>query len=103
MAGCATAPATTAAPLPSLPDVKRQVTEYVDSGRDEADVAAMVEQARTYLEGRLARGGKLAIVLDIDETALSNLPNLRANDYGFFLGGPCPLPGGPCGFVAWMQ
>ena len=102
VAGCATgAPA--AAPPPSLADVKRQVSEYVDSGRYEADVAAVVGQARAYLESRIARGGKLAIVLDVDETALSNLPSVRANDYGFIVAGPCQLPGGPCGFVAWIQ
>ena len=104
-AGCATgassAPAVSAPP--SLVEAKRQVAEYVDSGRYEADVAAVVEQARGYLESRAARGGKLAIVLDIDETALSNLPSLRANDYGFIVGGPCQLPAGPCGLVAWIQ
>jgi acid phosphatase len=103
-AGCATgassAPAVSAPP--SLVEAKRQVGEYVDSGRYEADVAAVVEQARTYLESRIARGGKLAIVLDIDETSLSNLPSLRANDWGFIVGGPCELPAGPCGLVAWI-
>jgi acid phosphatase len=104
-AGCATG-ASTAPGLagpPSLADAKRQVSEYVESGRYDADVAAVVEQARGYLESRAARGGKLAQVLDIDETSLSNLPNLRANDYGFIVGGPCDaLPNGPCGFVAWV-
>ncbi|HEU5196902.1 MAG TPA: HAD family acid phosphatase [Methylomirabilota bacterium] len=103
--GCATGGATVpaAAPPPSLAEAKRQVSEYVDSGRYEADIATIAEQARRYLESRVARGGKLAIVLDVDETALSNLPSLRANDYGFILGGPCQLPGGPCGFLAWIQ
>jgi len=99
---CATSTAPGAAPPQSLVDVKRQVTEYVDSGRYEADVAAVVEQARAYLDSRVARGGKLAIVLDIDETSLSNLPSLRANDYGFIVRGPCELPNGPCGLIAWI-
>jgi len=104
-AGCATGAATAPAPppVPSLVEVKRQVSEYIDSGRYEADLTAAVEPARTYLESRVARGGKLAIVLDIDETSLSNLPSLRANDYGFVIGGPCTLPAGPCGLVAWIQ
>jgi len=103
-AGCATGAATTPAstPPPSLVDVKRQVAEYVDSGRYEADVAAVVTQARAYLESRIARGGKLAIVLDIDETSLSNLPSLRANDWGFILSGPCEPPNAPCGLGAWI-
>ena len=81
-AGCATgsASAPTAA-TPSLVETKRQVDAYVDSGRYEADLAAAVEQARGYLESRASRGGQLAIVVDVDETALSNLPSLRANDY----------------------
>ena len=103
--GCATGAATAPAPpsVPSLVDVKRQVSEYIDSGRYEAELTAAVEPARTYLESRAARGGKLAIVLDIDETSLSNLPSLRANDYGFVIGGPCTLLAGPCGLVAWIQ
>jgi acid phosphatase len=102
-AGCAsTAPRAGNAP-PNLADAKRQVSEYIDSGRYEADVAAVAEQARAYLESRAHRGGKLAIVVDIDETALSNLPSLRANDYGFILGaGPCDLQRGPCGLFAWI-
>jgi acid phosphatase len=106
-AGCtaagAPAPGTTAS-VPSLADTKRQVAEYVDSGRYAADIADTVTQARSYLAARLARGGKLAIVLDIDETSLSNLPALRANDYGFIVAGPCAdLPRGPCGFLAWVM
>src|SRR5262249_59991180 len=43
------------------------------------------------------------VVLDIDETSLSNLPNLLANDFGFFRGGACTLASGePCGFDAWI-
>jgi hypothetical protein len=36
-------------------------------------VATVVAQVKAYLEERLAVGGKLAVVLDIDETTLSNL------------------------------
>jgi acid phosphatase len=104
-AGCA-APVTQhdvsiAAP-PNLGEAKRQIATYIDSGRYAADLAGVGDQARAYLESRAARGGKLAIVVDIDETALSNLPSLRANDFGFILGGPCELPRGPCGLLAWI-
>jgi putative acid phosphatase of HAD superfamily subfamily IIIB len=90
-------------PVPSLAEAKRQVTEYVASGRYETEIAAVAEHAIASLERRAARGGKLAIVVDIDETALSNLPDLRANEYGFIVAGPCDLQRGPCGFVAWAQ
>jgi predicted secreted acid phosphatase len=108
-AGCASSPAPSTsasiAPVeatPSLVEVKREVGAYVDSGRYEAEVAAAVDPARAFLESRVARGGKLAIVLDVDETALSNLPSLRANDWGFIVSGPCDLPRGPCGLIAWI-
>ena len=74
----------------------------MDSGRYQAEVGALVDQARVFLESRAPPGGKLAIVLDVDETALSNLTSLRANDWGFIVGGPCDLPRGPCGLVAWI-
>jgi acid phosphatase len=107
--GCAStersveAPATPAfVATPSLVETKREVAAYVDSGRYEAEVTAMLDQARAFLASRAARGGKLAIVLDVDETALSNLTSLRANDWGFIVGGPCDLPRGPCGLLAWI-
>jgi predicted secreted acid phosphatase len=105
VAGCAGTAAQSSppvAPVPSLAEAKRDVTAYVDSGRYDAEVAAVAEQARGYLESRAQRGGKLAIVVDIDETALSNLPSIRANDYGFILTGPCDLPRGPCGLLTWI-
>ena len=105
-AGCApTGPSVStqpAAATPSLVEAKREVGTYVDSGRYEAEVSAVVDQAAAFLESRVPRGGKLAIVLDIDETALSNLPSFRANDYGFIIAGPCDLPRGPCGLLAWI-
>ena len=102
-AGCATGPSTPpAAATPSLVEAKREVIAYVDSGRYDAEIASVLGPARVFLESRASRGGKLAIVLDIDETSLSNLPSLRANDYGFIIPGPCDLPGGPCGMLAWI-
>jgi hypothetical protein len=70
-AGCtaAGAPAPSSTPsIPSVADTKRQVAEYVDFGRYAADIAETVTRARNYLTARLARRGKLAIVLDVDET-----------------------------------
>jgi len=104
--GCAAtgAPGTPpVAAIPNLVEAKREVSAYIDSGRYEADIAAVVDQARAFLESRAQRGGKLAIVVDIDETALSNLPSLRVNDYGFIVAGPCDLQRGPCGLVAWIM
>jgi acid phosphatase len=106
LAACATTGAQSppsVATVPSLVEAKREVSAYVESGRYEADITAVVAQARAFLESRAQRGGKLAIVVDIDETALSNLPSLRVNDYGFIVAGPCDLQRGPCGLVAWIM
>jgi predicted secreted acid phosphatase len=62
-----------------------------------------VAEAHAYLSRHAAGTARLAIVLDVDETALSNLPWMRANDYGWIVGGPCDLARGPCGFVAWLE
>ena len=35
---------------------------------------------------------KPALILDIDETSLSNWPQIQANDYGRIANGPCELP-----------
>jgi acid phosphatase len=40
---------------------------------------------------------------EVSASALSNVPALRADDWGFVIGGPCDLPRGPCGFVAWLE
>src|SRR6516164_7419213 len=55
-----------------LYEAQRQVEEYIRSGRYDADVAEVVEQARRWLEERSQTAVKPAIVLDIDETSLSN-------------------------------
>jgi hypothetical protein len=42
-------------------------------------------------------------VLDIDETPLTNWPNLLADNFGFVAEGSCDvLPAGPCGFNQWI-
>jgi predicted secreted acid phosphatase len=72
---------------PNLYLHKQQLRAYVDSGGYARDVANVALQANKYLVKRIARGAKpgkkLAIVFDIDETTLSNLPLIIANDYGY--------------------
>jgi predicted secreted acid phosphatase len=67
------------------------------------DVAAVFESAKKYIEQNAARAKRPAIVLDIDETSLTNWPNLAADDFGFIADGSCDvLPAGPCGFNRWI-
>ncbi len=95
LAGCATAPAPRSGPVRgaavttepmNLSDAKASVLAYVDSGAYARDIAAVAGQARAWIETRAAArrpGERLAVVFDIDETVLSNLPHMRAEDFGY--------------------
>lgn len=107
-AGCAATsppaspPVCPTVPQLTLPDVQAQISAYIDSGRYDADFAAVVAQARAWLDERASQATKPAIVLDIDETLLSNWPAYRANGWSRILNGPCDLDQGPCGIRAWQ-
>jgi acid phosphatase len=98
------APQASAARGPVVPlyEAQRQVDEYIRSGRYEKDFADVVAQARSWLEERAKAAAKPAIVLDIDETSLSNWPAYRLNGWGRVLNGACDLEKGPCGLRAWQ-
>jgi acid phosphatase len=84
---------------------KRQLAKYHDDGAYEADIAAVMADATRHVERRLGDGVKWpAVVLDIDETSLSNWDNLKADDFGFIEAGPCSLdPKMACGFSEWIN
>ena len=88
--------------VPSLYDAQRRVETYISSGRYEQDFAAVAARARAYLEKRAPKASKPAIVLDIDETALSNWPAYRVNGWARITAGACDLEKGPCGIRAWQ-
>jgi HAD superfamily, subfamily IIIB (Acid phosphatase) len=91
------------APQPNM-DIMKEVLLTYKSTHYDGDVAAVFTTARAYVVGRVGQVSKPALVLDIDETSLSNWPNLKANNFGFIRDGPCDwLPEGPCGFVAWLR
>lgn len=87
----------------NLGDLKRQVTEYKRSGAYDRDVALAIKKAEDYVERRAAAVRRPALVLDIDETSLSNWAQIQANDYGTIVAGPCNLPAGPCGLASWQM
>ena len=62
----------------------------------------MTTRARAYLEERVRHVARPAIVLDIDETSLSNWQAYRANGWGRVLDGDCDLEHGPCGLRAFQ-
>jgi predicted secreted acid phosphatase len=62
----------------SLTQLKNEVQSYHDSGSYEKEIAAIVANAKQYINERAQKNSlskhpkKLAIVLDIDETSISN-------------------------------
>jgi acid phosphatase len=66
----------------------------------------VLSDARIFLEKRAGEVNRPALVLDIDETALSNLPQELSTDFGYIPNFPDPkcdaLPKGPCGFNDWV-
>ena len=91
-----------AAGVPRLYEAQRQVDQYIQSGRYDRDFETVVGQARAWLERRAPTATKPAIVLDIDETSLSNWPAYRLNGWGRVTAGGCDLEHGPCGLRAWQ-
>jgi hypothetical protein len=83
---------------------KRRLVKYHDDGKYNEDIAAVMADATRYVEGRAGEVKRPAVVLDIDETSLSNWENIKADDFGFIEGGPCSLqPKMACGFNDWID
>ena len=91
---------------PNLGILKLELLDYKCFGAYDRDVAAALKDAQAYVQQRtqtVAPGENLAMVLDIDETSISNWANLAADDFGFFAKGSCTLqPLEPCGFDQWI-
>jgi predicted secreted acid phosphatase len=98
LSGCATTTQTafaTREPL-NLSDAKVAVVAYADDGRYAADLAAISAEAKTWIVRRAGArqpDERLAVVMDIDETVLSNLPHMRTHDFGYI----------PPLFEAWVK
>lgn len=67
----------------NLTHLKKEVGAYVDNGTYVKDLKISAEAANAWIKKRSASGGKLAVVFDIDETVLSNLPHIRKEDWGY--------------------
>lgn len=88
--------------IPTLYGTQAGIARYISSGQYDREFAAVVARAQAYLERRARVVSKPAIVLDIDETSLSNWPAYRMNGWARIPGGPCDLDHGPCGIRAWQ-
>jgi acid phosphatase len=86
----------------NLGELKQQIRHYACSGAYDSEIAKVALEAQAYVEKRAGEVAKPALVLDIDETSLSNFREILANDFGFIYDGACDvLPKGPCGWRAW--
>src|SRR5262245_28247983 len=61
---------------------KKQLLAY-QAGNYMDDLVLVIGDARAYVERRAGEVKWPAVVLDIDETSLSNWFNLQANNFGF--------------------
>ncbi|HXU25773.1 MAG TPA: HAD family acid phosphatase [Bacteroidia bacterium] len=71
--------------LTNLTFVKQELTNYYDSGAYFTEIENVVRPAKENLIEQAEHNlqhEKLAIVLDIDDTAISNYPNLKSVDFG---------------------
>ncbi len=72
---------------PNLSLVKNEVKKYHDSGLYEKELSDVIKKAQTYITSQVLLNRqeknpqKLAIVLDIDETSLSNYKYMVARDF----------------------
>jgi acid phosphatase len=86
----------------SIYQAQEGVERYIVSGRYDTDFARVAHHAETYVEARAKRVTRPAIVLDIDETSLSNWPAYKVNGWARIVNGGCDIERGPCGLRAWQ-
>lgn len=71
----------------NLSEAINKVQQYHDSGAYDKDLNQAIESAKRYLVERVKQNAgsanpkKLAIVLDIDETSLTNYPNMKKHGF----------------------
>src|SRR5262249_30133112 len=89
-AGCpAPKPEPLQTPL-NLTLVKHQLV-YYRCTRYDAELAKVLHEAAAWVKQRAHRVARPALVLDIDETSLSNWEQILHNDFGFIAEGDCDL------------
>jgi predicted secreted acid phosphatase len=77
---------------------------YHDSGAYQRDLQIVANQAARWVKARAASAQRPALVLDIDETALSNWEIIKRDDFGRPIAGPADLASAePWGWAAWDQ
>lgn len=81
--------------------LKLQLVYYRCTNYDD-DVAKVLRTARLWVKWRAGHVRRPALVLDIDDTSLSNWKEIYQNNFGFIIAGPCDFSkGSACGNMAW--
>jgi len=90
--------------LVNVGDAKIAALNYKSSGQYDRDLATVGSDAQSWVAQRATAVTRPALVLDIDETSLSNWPLIQRDDFGRPIAGPCNLAGdAACGWAAWDQ
>jgi predicted secreted acid phosphatase len=66
---------------PNLAAIKQQIIRYHESGAYERAIEQITQAAQRYIESRLAHVPRPAMVLDLDDTAISNWSWLEGHDF----------------------
>lgn len=86
---------------PNLGQLKSVLREYRCSKYD-IEVAQKLAEARAWVEQRASQVINPAMVLDVDETSLSNWDQIYRNDFVYIRGGACDQDrDSSCGQRAW--
>jgi len=88
--------------VPTIFGTQARIERYISGGEYDAAFRTVVTLAEGYMVQRAPHVTRPAIVLDIDETSLSNWPAYRVNGWARITAGPCDLEHGPCGLRAWQ-
>ena len=89
---------------PNVGDAMIAAQAYHDGGSYDRDVDLVALQAEAWIATRAPAATKPALVLDVDETVLSNWEIIQRDNFGRPIGGACDLAtDGPCGWAAWDQ
>src|SRR5215472_1447714 len=87
----------------NIDNFKKQLLYYRCTAY-ESDVAKVLAAAEKWVAARAPQVSKPAIVLDIDETSLTNWPRIYQDDFARIPNGACDLKvGDPCGDLDWQQ
>jgi hypothetical protein len=86
----------------NLGQLKLQLRDYRYCGGYDHDFKLAAADAKAYLQARAADVDRPALVLDIDETSLSNWLEIEQDDFAYIPAGECTLqPGTACGDLDW--